>query len=102
MSDALKKVRFIHNFIMTVTQTVLDGEGKLTVQENDFHIEIGDSYSLTQYEEHEDGRVDLYFPDSSPLSGVARNVEGDYCELRNPAVPNTTVNLARGCGGCNT
>jgi hypothetical protein len=98
----MKKVRFLHNFVMTVTQTTVDGDGKLVVDENDFHMGVGDVYVITQYDEHEDGRVDLYFPDSSPLSGVARNVESDYCELRNPSVPNTTVTLARGCGGCNT
>jgi len=99
MSKALKKVRFLHNFIITVVQTIENDEGRLVAQENTFHIGIGDIYSLTQYEKHADGRVDLYFPDSSPLAGVARNIESDYCELRNPSAPKPTV-VKTGCGGC--
>ncbi len=97
MSKALK-VRFLNNFIITVVQTLEDAEGKLMAQENTFHIGMGDTYDLTHYEEHLDGRVDLYFPNSSPLAGVAHNIESDYCELRNPTTPKQ--NVTAGCGGC--
>ena len=101
MPKALKKVRFVNNFIIAVVQTVEDDDGRLVAREKSFHIHLGDTYMLSQYEEHDDGRVDLHFPDSSPLAGVAHNVEGDYCELRNPPIKQkaTTKGVA-GCGGC--
>ena len=97
MSKALK-VRFVHNFVLTVLQTVEDEQGRLVVQEKQFHISQGDVYQVSQYEVNPDGRADLYFPDSSPLAGVAHNVEGDYMELRNSA---TKPAPTGGCGGCN-
>lgn len=90
-------VRFLNNFIMTVIQTVVDENDKLVIQENDIHICVGDVYNIVQYERHSDDRVDLHFPDSSPLAGVAHNVEGDYCEIREPHAAKPKV---VGCGGC--
>ena len=91
------KVRFLNNFIMTVIQTIVDKDGSLAIQENPFHISVGDVYDVVQYERHADDRVDLHFPDSSPLAGVAHNVEGDYCEVREPSAAKPRVT---GCGGC--
>jgi len=99
MPRAMKKqVRFLHNFIITVIQTVEDENGRLVVKENTFHIGMGDTYAISNYNEHPDGRVDLHFADNSPLVGVARNVEGDYCELRTARPPKKVVET--GCGGC--
>ena len=92
------KVRFLNNFIITVVQTIENEEGRLVAQENTFHIGMGDTYSLSSYSEHDDGRVTLHFADNSPLIGVARNVEGDYCELRQAMPPKKVVES--GCGGC--
>ena len=90
-------VRFLNNFAITVTQTVLDKDDNMVVQENQYHIGMGDTYSITRYDEHKDGRIDIHFPSSSPLAGVAHNVEGDYCELRKPQKPRAAKS---GCGGC--
>jgi len=94
------QVRFLNNFVMTVIQTVEDSQGKLTTQTKPFHIRMGDIYPLSSYERHPDGHVDLHFPDSCPLSGVAERVEGDYCEI--PKTPSKTVvtDMTPGCGGC--
>lgn len=91
-------VRFLNNFIITVVQTITDDEGMLSAQEKQFHIAMGDVYPLTQYQRHPDGRLDLEFPDTCPLAGLAMNVESDYCEL---VEPKTTVTAqVTGCGGC--
>ena len=91
---ASHKVRFINNFIMSVIQTVEDGDGNLVVKEYDIHIQAGDIYDVEQYEMHPDGRVDIHFTDSR----IAHNVESDYCELgpTNPTKPIVT----KGCGSC--
>lgn len=92
------KVRFLNNFIITVIQTVEDDDGNLQAQEKTFHISMGETYQISQYETHADGRVDIHFPDSSPLAGIAHNVEGDYCELRVSGMPKKVVET--GCSGC--
>jgi len=90
-------VRFIHNFIIKVIQTVEEND-KLVAKEKRHHILAGDIYSLAQYHRHPDGKLDLHFPDSSPLSGVAHRVEDGYCELTVPKKPTRTVTT--GCAGC--
>ena len=96
-------VRFVANFIITVVQTVLDEDtGQLVVREKPFHIESGDSYQISQYQRSEDNKVDLHFPDSSPLAGVAHRIEGDYCEVIEPKTSSSvSAKVTSGCGGCN-
>ena len=89
-------VRFIHNFIMQVVQTT-EQDGKLVVTEKSVHIHMGDIYILSQYQRAPDGRLTLHFADSSPVVGVAHNIESDYCELNEP---NTAKKTTSGCGGC--
>ncbi len=101
-------VRFVHNFIMNITQTVLDVNGRFSVKKKDVHVRMGEVYNISQFERHNDGRVDLHFPDSSPFSGVAHNVEGDYVEIKSPeekmekykANDSNRNRSGGGCGSC--
>jgi hypothetical protein len=93
-------VRFLNNFILTVVQTVLDNDGRMSVKEKSFHIQMGDIYKLTQYHRHPDGHLDLHFADDSPLAGVAQRVEPDYCELLEPKPTSGVTARVTGCGGC--
>lgn len=90
-------VRFLNNFILTVVQTIVGKDGKMVVKDKQFHIQLGDVYPVEQYQRHPDNKVDIHFPDTCPLAGVAHRIEGDYCELHQPASVKSTVT---GCGGC--
>lgn len=95
-------VRFIHNFIITIVQTV-EVDGNLVAQEKQIHILMGDVYGVSQYQRNPDGRLDLEFPETSPLAGLAQGVEPDYCELTGHAPgtsPETSSGTSAGCGTC--
>lgn len=91
-------VRFLNNFILTVVQTV-EEDGKLVVREKSFHIAMGDVYPISQYQRHTDDRLDLEFPDTCPLAGLAQNIEADYCSLVDSKAKAAAAK-PQGCGGC--
>ena len=90
-------VRFLNNIVLTVVQTIADESGRMVAVKKPFHIGLGDVYPVAQYQRHPDGRIDIHFPDSCPLAGVAHRVEEDCCELTEPAKIAARVT---GCGGC--
>ena len=96
MSDI--NVRFLNNFVLVVVTTGLNDEGRMQATEVSFHVARGDTYPIEQYERHPDDKLDLHFPDSCPMAGVAHRVEGDYCELTEPA--KIAAKPSGGCGGC--
>lgn len=91
-------VRFLNNFIIDIVRTVLDDEtGKLKTETKQFHIQLGDTYDIDQFERYQDDKLDLHFPEGSPLEGIALRVEGDHCAINEPPIPKVNPG---GCGGC--
>jgi len=93
-------VRFLASFIITIVQTTIDDEtGQLVVSQAQKPVKVGDIYTVEQYQRHQDGKLDLHFPDTSPLAGVANRIEPDYCEL---VVPQAIAKkkASGGCGSC--
>jgi hypothetical protein len=88
-------VRFLNNFIISVTKTIIGD--KLIVCDEQHHIKIGEIYKIDRYTTNENKSLNLYFSDSCTLAGVAFRVEKDYCEILDKKI---NYPFTGGCGGC--
>ena len=98
MAEAVN-IRFLNNFVLTVVTTGINDAGDIVAEEHQFHVKQGDIYPISQYERHPDGKVDIQFPDTCDLAGMANRIEGDYCEIVDPPA-SRPLTISSGCGGC--
>lgn len=106
-----QSVRFLQNFIMTVVQTTVDGEGNLQVNDVSVHVRFGEIYPITDAS-ISGNTVSIQFAPESTIQGTAPSVDIGFVDLMGGLPPTMKAQVAAsapdqpaqkksgcGCGG---
>lgn len=90
-------IRFIRAFVLITKETVVDDDGKMVMQENQYHVHGGQLARISNIVNNDEATSTVTFEPGGPIVGVAYNLDNSNFE---PFQVGASASLPdRGCCG---